>query len=790
MFKPSKGPKEGRSPPGLLYSGPPSSGMRGRFSNRQVAVILIVAVCLLMGYFVFNSETGTISSVPTTISTTKPGSGGLGDAILNDNKGAPPADSNVHEIHAENPGSGEKSFYRTSKDQYSDDKSKGNHDFKPIKEPLDEVYKEPASHNAPSVDDIKKTKQHVEEEDDTSLNPKGWQQNQKDDKDGPYAYHGGKSSGSGTTKSGTDKSAPPVREKWSDRPQFEKSLEKVLQLLPDEVHMRELIRPVEGSGKEKMREMGLRTRAYTNYFAAWEELHMTTDAEGATYIRDDVIQYMRSHQQSLEGTEFSDEGVDGMNLASTVRQYEAYRVFLNKFAELLFPWTMPYFSDHMSLHAHFKKGGRGIVLTAGDDQAPYLLTTIYSFRQLGCTLPIEVMYLGDQDLGEDYRAELEALPGVITRDIAQMTNDAGWALKGWAAKPFAILLSSFREVIFIDADSLFFKNPEVLFEEPDYKKTGALFFRDRLIMPENKKRWLQQVLPKPIPKLAKESRMWTGESGHMQESGVIVVDKWKHFIAMLLITRFNGPDRDGHKEKGITGVYDMMYGDKETFWIGFLLAGDEGYAFHRGDAGIMGEIDETHGEAGKEHQKKNVKRDEPEPQEEAPEKEEAKPQEASKKDDKPREVPPKKDDPKPATNADDHDHEQKDAKDIIAEARSQSPPEAEIILEDHSDEPPTNFTICAPQLLHLDVNGRPLWFNGWLLHNKFAEKHKKRFAKFDHYLIEPKEVREPGAWQLAESNMCCLTSDADKKFEFTKEETATLQMIMDRASEMGMGDQT
>ncbi|KAK5078173.1 hypothetical protein LTR64_003423 [Lithohypha guttulata] len=741
MFKPVKGPKEGRSPPGLLYSG----NTHGRFSNRQISLALIVAVCLFMGYFVYSSDGGTISSVPTTVSAGKPGSGGLGDAILNENIRAPPADSNVHEINAERGATNEKSKYRTSEDPYSDDKQK-DHDFKPIKEPLDQVYQQPAK--VPSIDDIEKQKQDTEEDHDAPGKPKGWrpQDNAK------------------SSQFKSDKSAPaPPREKWSDRPEFEKSLTKVLSLLPDEVHMRELIRPVEGSGKEKMREMGLRTRAYRKYFEAWEALHMTTDSEGATYIRDDVIPYMRSHQQSLETSEFSDEGVDGLNLATTIRQYEAYRVFMVKFAHLLFPWTAPYFADHMTLHASIKKGGRGIVLTAGDDQAPYLLTTIYSFRQLGCTLPIEVMYLGDQDLGEDYRAELEALPGVITRDIAQMTNDAGWALKGWAAKPFAILLSSFREVIFIDADSLFFRNPEDLFEERDYKRTGALFFRDRLIMPENKKRWLQQVLPKPIPKLAKESRMWTGESGHMQESGVVVVDKWKHFIAMMLITRFNGPDRDGNKEKGITGVYDMMYGDKETFWIGFLLAGDENYAFHKGDAGIMGELGDHRKEL------KKSKRDEPHDEQ----------------DEHKDEHDDHKDEGEKKKTSDETSKAEGKSEEVEA---SSSSDDQEVLLETHEE--PTNYTICAPQLLHLDEAGKPYWFNGWLLHNKFADKHKKRFAKFDYYLIEPKEVREPGAWQLAESNMCCLTTDADKMFEFSTKEKDIMKMIMERAKEMGMGDQT
>jgi hypothetical protein len=170
------------------------------------------------------------------------------------------------------------------------------------------------------------------------------------------------------------------------------------------------------------------------------------------------------------------------------------------------------------------------------------------------------MYLGESDLSEDYRLELEEIPGVITRDMSQMVADDGWELKGWAGKPFSILLSSFREVIFIDADALFFRNPEILFNDPQYVETGALFFHDRIIMPESKKNWLQEVLPGPISKKAKQSRYWTGESGHMQESGVVVVDKWKHLVALLMVTRMNGPDRDGNEGEGRIGVYDMVYG--------------------------------------------------------------------------------------------------------------------------------------------------------------------------------------------------------------------------------------
>lgn len=344
---------------------------------------------------------------------------------------------------------------------------------------------------------------------------------------------------------------------------FEDALTRILSLLPDEMHIRELLRPVEGTGKEKLREIGLRARAYKIFFEAWEALHLVS-MNGQSYIRHDIVQLLRRRYGSAE---FDDSNF----VAQTVRSYEAYRYFLQRLSSLLFPWTAPYFPDHLTLHTHFLKGGRGLVLTAGDDQATYLLTSIPSFRRLGCTLPIEIMYLGDSDLSEDYRAELEALPGVITRDLSQMIEDTGWTLKGWAAKPFAMLMSSFREVIFVDADALFFENPEILFEDPAYIETGTVFFKDRLMMPESKRRWLQQILAKPISKKVRQSRMWTGESAHMQESGVVVVDKWKHFVALLMVTRMNGPDRDGNAEEGRIGVYDMVYG-KRSRTLPFVCA--------------------------------------------------------------------------------------------------------------------------------------------------------------------------------------------------------------------------
>jgi alpha 1,3-mannosyltransferase len=172
-------------------------------------------------------------------------------------------------------------------------------------------------------------------------------------------------------------------------------------------------------------------------------------------------------------------------------------------------------------------------------------------------------------------------------------------LLGWAAKPMAMLLSSFREAILIDADVLWFVDPTILFSDPEYSRLGALFFRDRLFAPTDHSDFIVKSLPSPLSEnILQSNRWWLGTSHHMQESGVVVVDKWRHFVALLLTTRLNGQDRDGNEALGKKGVYQMMYGDKETFWLSWEMAGDTDYAFYAGRAGQIGIVTPSGMEAG------------------------------------------------------------------------------------------------------------------------------------------------------------------------------------------------
>jgi hypothetical protein len=134
--------------------------------------------------------------------------------------------------------------------------------------------------------------------------------------------------------------------------------------------------------------------------------------------------------------------------------------------------------------------------------------------------------------------------------------------------------------------------------------------------------------------------------------------------------------------------------------------------------------------------------------------------------------PPEKEKQKEKTLVDDNNSESKDILSVALKSSSSK----------------QNFTVCAPQLLHLDTDGKPLWFNGWLLRNKFADKKKKKTGEFEVYMVEPKpgeegEESDEDAWKLIDDNICCLT--AEKTVDFSADERETLNMLVEMTKEAG-----
>jgi hypothetical protein len=235
-----------------------------------------------------------------------------------------------------------------------------------------------------------------------------------------------------------------------------------------------------------------------------------------------------------------------------------------------------------------------------------------------------------------------------------------------------------------------------------------------------------------------------------------------------------------------------LTGDKETFWIGWELVGDRDYAFHPGDAAIMGVVQQKLSEESSEKTNDNAEESSQKTEdnaEESSEKTEDHAEEGSEKtEDHAEEGSEKTED-----HADESSEKTEDHADESSEEKGENGEEGATVNDDISEQdevsesdhevPAANFTICAPQLLHLDRDGRPLWFNGWLLNDKFTTS---EYNRFEAYMKEPREVTEPGAWQLKEDNLCCLTSNETSTF--SEDEEDVLEMIIDLAKAVAVRD--
>jgi hypothetical protein len=239
----------------------------------------------------------------------------------------------------------------------------------------------------------------------------------------------------------------------------------------------------------------------------------------------------------------------------------------------------------------------GLVVACSDKYAPILYPSLRHLRNnLNSRLACEIWHAGNE-LSEKVKRQFKTIPGVVIKDLLDYAPPPASLYWGWQIKPLIIKLSSFEEAILMDADIFFFEKPEVLLNHPGYKKTGAFFFRDRrlFLRPreasfienfgkwadpafyEEQKKFMRKIILAPSSYLPKEwGFFWREESPskespflvHWQESGCVVFDKKRHKEGLRHILELN----KNHKE-----VYQFVYGDKETYWMGLEMAKEPYY---------------------------------------------------------------------------------------------------------------------------------------------------------------------------------------------------------------------
>jgi ADP-heptose:LPS heptosyltransferase len=195
-------------------------------------------------------------------------------------------------------------------------------------------------------------------------------------------------------------------------------------------------------------------------------------------------------------------------------------------------------------HGH---AGRGIVICAGGSRLfTCAWVAIRMLRQLACSLPIEVWHLGPREMDARMASLLQPWNVRCVDALEVRKTIPCRILRGWELKCYALMHSAFAQVLFLDADNVPVRNPEYLFDTPEFEKTGAVFWPDRGQIAKTGVIWELLGLVRPA---------------HPEfESGQMLLDKSRCWPALALAMWLN---------ENSDFFYRYLHGDKETFHLAF-----------------------------------------------------------------------------------------------------------------------------------------------------------------------------------------------------------------------------
>lgn len=172
--------------------------------------------------------------------------------------------------------------------------------------------------------------------------------------------------------------------------------------------------------------------------------------------------------------------------------------------------------------------GRGIVMLAGGKYSEFAATALGMLREVGSRLPVEVWVKDHSEEKEGWCAELEQ-DGMVCRRL-QDYMDMSTLPMPYQWKVFTMLFSSFEEIIFLDADDIPIRNPDVIFDSPIYRDNGAILWPD--YWKHSGSSWLPYV----IGTTDEQSDMLQDEQS--AESGQVIWNKsWHWKVSSVYLCR-------------------------------------------------------------------------------------------------------------------------------------------------------------------------------------------------------------------------------------------------------------
>ena len=192
----------------------------------------------------------------------------------------------------------------------------------------------------------------------------------------------------------------------------------------------------------------------------------------------------------------------------------------------------------------------GIVMVGGGSYFPPLMVSLRMLRRTGTTLPVEIFLPEDE-----YEQQLceAVLPTLHAKCVTFESRSSGnISISHYQYKVFAILFSSFENILWVDADVALLQDASILFSAPPFVETGLVTWPDI---------WRTTISPlyynissqPATPVMARAS----------SETGQLLVSKSRHWKTLLLAAYYNyyGPGK----------YYSLLCqggagcGDKDTF---------------------------------------------------------------------------------------------------------------------------------------------------------------------------------------------------------------------------------
>jgi putative mannosyltransferase len=200
--------------------------------------------------------------------------------------------------------------------------------------------------------------------------------------------------------------------------------------------------------------------------------------------------------------------------------------------------------------------GRGVVVVGGGRYAASAYVTVRVLRRVGCELPVQVWHLaGEMDEAMRRLLLAEGATPVnadeVRRERPFRFLDGHW-WKGWQLKPYAIAHCPFREVLLLDADCYPARDPTFLFDGPQYRACGAVFWPD-----------LTASAGSLTAEMIRTFGIDPDGLGPI-ESGQLLIDKGRCWPELALALHYNAQ---------ADFTYRIIHGDKDTFPLAWRRRG-------------------------------------------------------------------------------------------------------------------------------------------------------------------------------------------------------------------------